>query len=115
MKFPDLAVGARFVLDGEPYVKSGPLVARNEASGRARLIGRYLVVAPLGEQHPSAPTPVPAGEVNMERVMAALDTLCRRCEATLDGLMPLLEERRLEQARAALAAAREEFLAALGG
>lgn len=49
MKFDELQMGQRFEWNGVVYVKAGPVVAREEATGKSRMIPRYAVLKPVGE------------------------------------------------------------------
>ncbi|MBL8491608.1 MAG: hypothetical protein JNM82_12580 [Rhodocyclaceae bacterium] len=100
MKIHQLPMGARFELEGEQYVKSGPLLATGKAG--QRLIPRYAVLKPLDGQVLPAREAGEGPPLSRTRVMAALDVLCDRCR----GLVP--EERRTQ-----LEAARDEFLRAM--
>lgn len=91
MKIHQMPMGARFELDGEEYVKTGPLFATGKAG--QRLIPKYAVLTPLGGTPAPAPRPQ-AGALPRARVMAALDAFCGRCAA----LVP--EDRRSEFAAA---------------
>ena len=55
MKIHLLPMGARFVYEGEEYVKTGPLFASGK--GGQRLIPKYAVLTPLGDQAPVRKTP----------------------------------------------------------
>lgn len=101
MKIHQLPMGARFLFEGEEYVKTGPMVAAGK-SGQ-RLIPKYAVLTPLGEARaePAAPRDEPLRRAD---VLAAFDAFYARCEA----LVP--PERRAE-----LDAQRAAFLAHLGG
>jgi hypothetical protein len=54
MKFQQLAIGARFVYQGEILFKAGPLTATNESGGQV-LIPRYAVLKPLDLPVPEVP------------------------------------------------------------
>jgi hypothetical protein len=99
MKFQQLPIGARFELDGQVYVKTGPIAAAGE-SGAPRMIPRHAVLRPL-DGMPPAPPP-PSRKLDEHRVLAAFAAFCTDCEALLG-----------EQGRPALDAARQRFLAAL--
>ena len=44
MKFAQLKVGDQFILDGETYIKSTPLIANNVATGQQKAVARYVNV-----------------------------------------------------------------------
>lgn len=92
-------MGARFEYEGEEYTKSGPQLATGK-NGQ-RLIPRYAVLQPVGET--AAPRAAPAKSLAKQEVLASFETFSTACVA----LVP--EERQGE-----LAAARAEFLKALG-
>lgn len=49
MKINDIPLGGRFVLEGQTYVKTGPMMARGEG-GETRVVPRYMVLqAALGQ------------------------------------------------------------------
>ncbi len=49
MKFPHLRIGQRFELDGEIYVKTGPMVASHEGTGAMKMVRRSAEVRVLDE------------------------------------------------------------------
>jgi hypothetical protein len=49
MRFAQVPMGARFEYEGEPCVRTGPLVATHETSGKPRMLGRYVEVRVHGE------------------------------------------------------------------
>lgn len=56
MKFVDLAMGQQFELEGEVYVRTGPLVASHAESGKQRFMARYMMVKPAGAVPAEAPS-----------------------------------------------------------
>ena len=92
MKFSELAPGARFRFEGRVYVKEGPVLAREAATGRLRLIPRYARLEPVGEGNAvghAAP---------MDEALASLlDAFYREALAALDDA-PEAGRRRLEAA-----------------
>lgn len=102
MKLQHLAIGARFEYEGVVYVKTGPLTAAGETGGQ-RIIPRYAVLRPL-DVPAQAPETKGKRLVERERVMAAFDVFFAVNDAlvTEDG------------GRAALMAARQRFIEAVG-
>ena len=49
MKFPQLAIGARFTFEGKTYTKTGPLTACEQAGGKSQLMRKSAVVEPLDQ------------------------------------------------------------------
>ena len=99
MKIHQLPMGARFEYEGEEYTKTGPLFATGK--GGQRLIPKYAVLRVLDGSQPivaKAETPLVKADVRK-----AFDVFCDQCVV----LVP-------DQHRAALQAAREEFLKVLG-
>jgi hypothetical protein len=47
VKFPQLAIGQRFSCKGKTYAKTGPLTAREETTGKSRLMMKSALVTPL--------------------------------------------------------------------
>lgn len=99
MKIHQLPMGARFVFEGEEYVKTGPMVATSQ-SGQ-RLIPKYAMLEPLGDVA-AAPAAAPSDTLKRAAVLAAFQAYHARCEALV-----------AEDNRGELQAARAEFLATL--
>lgn len=100
MKIHQLPLGARFLFEGQEYVKSGPMVG--SGAGGQRLIPRHAQVQPLeGADTAAAPAPAPA--VDRERLLAAFEAFYR----TSRRLVP-------PEGALALDEARQEFLRAIG-
>ncbi len=92
-------MGARFEFEEAEYVKTGPLLATGK--GGQRLIPKYAVLRPLDA------AARPAGQAPESLPRAAVLAACERFAAACAPLVPA--ERQDE-----LAAARAEFLKALG-
>ena len=112
MKFSQVPVGSRFELDGEAYVKSGPMVATHEATGKQRFIGRYAEVAIPGAAAPAAPASSPAAP-DTQSVDAAFAVFYDRCLRIIAQLETSLDPQTVAAARAELEAARAQFAATL--
>lgn len=113
MKFAQVPVGRRFELEGTRYLKTSPVVAVEEASGRSRFIGKYVEVTLSAEREaaaPQAPAPVDAGAV-----LAGLEAYHARCLAILDAFRGRVDAVDSERARAELEEARKRFVAGIGG
>ena len=94
-------MGARFIYEGEEYVKTGPLLASGK--GGQRLIPKYAVLQTPDPAGPAlAALAAQTAAVPRETVLAAFDAFSARCAA----LVP-------PDGQAALAAARDDFLKAL--
>lgn len=106
MKFSQLPVGQRFEYEGLLYTKVGPLTAREERSGRQRMIPRSVEVS-LPGVGPLAPPTARTMPLDAERVRAAIDRYHAAAEQAVAAGDPQL-------ARAMLAAARGELFTALG-
>lgn len=105
MKFSELGPGERFEWEGAVYVKLGPVSAREEATGRLRMIPRYARLRPVDAAADKAPDARP-GTPSTVQLRAAFDAFFGACLAALDE--PPAE------ARARLYAARQRFLTTLG-
>jgi len=97
MKFDELQIGQRFEWNGVTYVKAGPVVAREEATGKSRMIPRYAVLKPIGET--SAVSKKEAKMVSREVVLAAFDLFYAECSGVLVESAPNDPKPRLEAAR----------------
>jgi len=104
MKFPQLAIGARFRYQGDTYCKTSPLAA-DGPDGAQRMIPRSAVVEALQDgddaARPAAVTPLQqALDDYHAQCLALLREAAESGPAALDVL-----SRRLDQAHAALVAA----------
>lgn len=99
MKIHQMPMGARFVYEGEEYVKSGPMVATGRTG--QRLIPKYAVLKPLGEVT-AAPGPMPSDTLSRTAVLDAFGAFYNRCEALV-----------ADEKRGELESGRAEFLRAL--
>lgn len=112
MKFTQVPLGQRFLLQGEPHVKIGPLTARRERDGETLLIPRSALIT-LPQLHGAGP-PAGAGILPalVSRALAAYESQLR---STLlpagEDADPVLQAR-LEEG---LTAAQRAFQEALGG
>lgn len=97
MKLQHLAIGDRFVYNGDVYVKTGPLTAASENGGQ-RVIPRSAVLRPVAE-----PAPVATVGLERQKVAAAFSTFYASCS----GLVGDNDRRELELAR-------RRFLSSLG-
>lgn len=108
MKFVDLAMGQQFELDGEIYVRSGPLLASHAASGKQRFMARYIMVKPTGDvpvDSPRKPELLSSDMVNM-----AFEGFHGHCLNLLAQLETELPPDRLNIIRTQLDQARLHFL-----
>lgn len=96
MKIHQLAMGARFLFEGEEYVKSGPMTATGKSG--TRLIPKYAVLQPVGNAV-AEPAVGTSTTLNRAAVMAAFSAFHATCEALVDA-----------HARTELEAARNEFM-----
>lgn len=115
MKFYLLAPGQRFEYKGEIYVKTRPLIALHEASGKERLIPRSANVSLIqGYAPPPSPPPEPEQPpLQAEAVLEAFDAFYARCLLCLEELEPELEPQRVKTAHENLREARRRFMASL--
>lgn len=99
MKIHQLPDGARFVFEGEEYVKTGPMVGTRDG-GQRRLIPRHAVLRPL-----DAPVVAPAAKsavLARADVLAAFEVFAAECTRLVGA-----------EGHAGLSAARERFLKTL--
>jgi hypothetical protein len=106
MRFSQVPVGQRFEYEGAFYTKVGPVTARDDRSGRQRMIPRSAEVVLLGAG-PVAPVAASPAALDSERVRAAFEAYHAAAERALGA-------RDSGEAKAMLAAARAEFFATLG-
>lgn len=101
MKFEQMQMGQRFEWNGVVYVKAGPVVAREEATGKSRMIPRYAVLKPVGEMA-AVSKKVEQKMVARDAVVAAFDLFYAECgDVVAKSSDPEAEVR--------LAAARQRF------
>ncbi len=98
MKLQHLAIGDRFEYEGAVYVKTGPLTAASDKGGQ-RVIPRSAVLAPVGS---GAAAATAEDRLERRRVLLAFEAFYADCAARVDAA-----------GQAALATARQRFLAAL--
>ena len=112
MKFAQLDIGRDFLLDGEGYVKTGPLTENHAASGKQRLVARSVSVTTAAA---SAPVPVKRSQGLLERKAAsnALTQYHLQCRQILEELAPKLGEATLAAALERMETARRRSLEAL--
>lgn len=108
MKFMDLAMGQNFELDGEIYVRSGPLLASHAESGKQRFMARYMMVKPVGEL--TSETPRKPDMVSSDSVKTAFAVFHDHCQSLLGQLEAELPPDRLSTIRVQLDQARHTFL-----
>lgn len=98
MKIHLLPIGARFELDGEEYVKTGPMLATGK-SGQ-RFIPKYVVLKPLADG--AAETATASGAAPAAAaVRQAFDAFYAHCRT----LVPAERHAELDAARATFLAA----------
>jgi len=102
MKLQHLPIGASFEYEGKVYVKTGPLTAVSEEGG-SRIIPRSAVLRAASAATPATAAAV-GGGLERATVLAAFDEFHQLCVGLVD-----------ETAREQLAAARQRFLATVGG
>jgi hypothetical protein len=107
MKFNLLAVGQRFELDGETYIKISPLVAEQQKNGQRKLIRKAADVTPTDETRAAQPAPR-TDAISAQRLVQALDVYEAALSAQLqEAVMDTLDDQTWRQA---LAQARRIFL-----
>lgn len=105
MKFDELQMGQRFEWNGVVYVKAGPVVAREEVTGKSRMIPRYAVLKPVGET-PAVNRKEASKMVSRDAVVAAFELFYAECGEIVGQYSGPEDQVRLE-------AARQRFLEAL--
>ena len=102
MKFPNLAIGQRFVFQCERYTKTGPMTASRDRDGTQRMILRSAAVVPVDAATAESPH---AGSNTDRPWLVALDAYEQELRNGLGRLGPDLAER----LDAAMSAARAAF------
>lgn len=110
MKFLQIPLGQRFVLQGEVYLKVGPLTARRERDGADRLIPRSALVAP---SQAGVTVAVPEVAALTDRLSRALDAYEEALRAVLLPAGGDSDPALREGLARGLAAARRAFEASL--
>ena len=98
MKFDQLQMGQRFEWNGVVYVKAGPVVAREEVSGKSRMIPRYAVLKPVGEMAAVSKNTAPT-TVSREEVLSAFGLFYAECSEVVAQCSNPGVKSRLEAAR----------------
>jgi hypothetical protein len=111
MKFVDLAMGQQFELEGEIYVRAGPLLAAHAESGKQRFMARYMMVRPAGAVPVEAPrTPEMFAS---DAVTGALEKYHGHCLDLIGQIEAEIPPDQLSSIRAQLDQARQDFLDSL--
>lgn len=110
LRFLNLTVGQHFELDGEIYLKTAPLLARNTHSGAQRMIPRSIMVQVVAEGGAAAPA-VPAEPQDLATTLSDHHTHCR---ALLAPLLERLDESERQSLERELDAAQQALLERLG-
>jgi hypothetical protein len=101
MKFCDIPVGSQFRYQGEVYVKTAPLVARNEASGEQKFFRRASMVQSRSDSILSGPVDAQK-QFPYTRIHQAMDEFCeefRRDISDLETIQPIDIEKILARGR----------------
>jgi hypothetical protein len=109
MKFHDLAIGQRFELDGEAYVKTSPVLAGKADGGGTRFMARYVMVKLLDGEAPRAKV-AQEKMLRAEAVLAAFEAYHARCRELVEEAVPA---DRLQEIADALEGERQGFLDAV--
>ncbi|MFA5242924.1 MAG: hypothetical protein WC029_13920 [Sulfuricella sp.] len=111
MKFVDLDIGQQFEMEGERYIRTGPLVASHGESGRQRFMARYMVVKPLDAA--TAEVTRKPDWLSSDAVNRAFEIFNDHCLNLLGQLETELPPDRLSSIRTQLDQARQSFLDSL--
>lgn len=99
MKFKLLAIGDKFELQGEVYVKTSPIIASNVSTNHNKMVPGYTTVTLLTQGGKEASV---KENLNREEVMTAFNEFYSSC-------LTLLED------KTALETARDKFIKTLTG
>lgn len=108
MKFHELPIGQQFELDGEVYLKSGPLVASHAQTGKQKFMARSAMVGLLGQALPTAQEQ-PQRLISADTAIAAFEEYYQRSLQLL-AVLPAAQQ---QAARDELAQGRKVFLDSL--
>jgi hypothetical protein len=83
MKIHQLPYGARFLYQGEEFVKSGPMFGTGKHG--QKIIPRYAVLQPLDEPSttPASAPQAPGDAVSRAEVLRAFANFCLQCRALI--------------------------------
>lgn len=112
MKFHDLAIGQRFELEGEIYLKTSPVLAGKINGGASRFIARYVMVRPTDDAGPR----VEASRDRLLRekvVLAAFEVAHVDFRQALEQMKDELSADKLEWLHQVLEEGRKGFLDAM--
>ncbi|MCG6968456.1 MAG: hypothetical protein LJE85_01705 [Gammaproteobacteria bacterium] len=113
MKFGELKVGALFTFEGQTYLKTSPMIGRNETTGEQKFLRRSMAVT-LSEISKETKPVVNKRGLTRSEVNSAFEEFYAHCEQCLDQLASVAEEQTLRHTREQLAQARQRFLAKIG-
>ncbi|MGD2074045.1 MAG: hypothetical protein PVI91_00015 [Gammaproteobacteria bacterium] len=109
MRFHQLALGQRFEFEGEVYVKSTPIIAVVEATGRERFIRRSANVRAMPQTDESVAGAPAQRRLDPQAVLQAFDAFYAHCVRCLEAL-PRSPGGEGARSRRELEAARQAFL-----
>jgi hypothetical protein len=113
MKFGELEIGALFTYQGQTYIKSSPMIGRNQTTGERKFLRRSMEVQ-LSQSGTSAKPQVKNRRLTRADAVKAFEEFYRHCEQCLDTLASQAEESTVRSARERLTQAKQRFLAKIG-
>lgn len=113
MKFGELKIGAIFSYQGRTYIKSSPMIGRDETTGEQKFLRRSVEVD-VGQNTVGTKTPVKKRTLLHTEAVNAFEEFYSHCERCLDTLAPKAGDDTVRSARERLALAKQRFLAKIG-
>jgi hypothetical protein len=110
MKFGHVKIGASFEFDGQTYVKTSPMIGRNQSKGTQKFFRRAMEVN-YREFDVDEKPELQNRSLSHTQVAEAFAEFYRQCEQCLLSLTPKVDEPLLQQLRGELEHARGEFWA----
>jgi hypothetical protein len=110
MKFGHLKIGTAFEFGGEMYVKTSPLIGRNESDGTQKFFRRAMEVVLHDADIQTNPLERNRG-MSQTEVNEAFADFYSHCERCLQELAPQLDATLLQRLRGQLENAKQEFIA----
>ena len=109
MKFGELKIGAVFILDGEKYVKTSPMIGLCEKTGAQKFMRRSIEVD-VSDSTATAKSAVKKRSLSHSEVLEAFSGFYAQCERCLQQLVPQANKQLVHSVQEQLEEAKQRFL-----
>ncbi len=110
MKFGELKIGAVFIVDGERYVKTSPMIGCSEKTGAQKFMRRSVEVS-VSDSTVETKAVLKKRSLSQTEVVDAFSEFYMQCEQCLQQLAPQADKQLVDSVQKQLAEAKQRFLA----